>query len=195
MTAPFLPESVRTAGTSAAPFGFYIAFQIEKPFIAVLQETGKFIFERSRRFPSSPAERTVERAAFPSLRTGGFEFLHFLAERFIFFMERVMILMACEISTFMEIPASLAFMAVEALFLFLFWLRLFDGKGNLSSFINGEDLDLHFIPDLQVIIDIAHIFISHFGNVNQTHFIVRQLYKCPELCDTCNSTFYDIADF
>ena len=51
------------AAAATAPFGFYISLQIQKPFIAVLQETVQLIFKRSRGFMTLRAIAAGKRTA------------------------------------------------------------------------------------------------------------------------------------
>lgn len=194
LAAPFKSKSVRTPCAPSASLGLHISFQIKKSFVAVLQETAELIFKRSGYFLLGRTESAGKRTVIlRSFRAEGLAFSLFLAA-----FEGTMSLTAVEIISFMEIAASLAVMVETILLLFLFpgnRLGLFDGQGNLTPLINGNDLHLHLIFYLKIIIHITYIFVRHFGNVNQTHLIIRQFHECAKLCDTGNGTFYDITDF
>ena len=110
LTYPFtiftvLKESVRAASSPSAPFGFYIPFQVQKPFVAILQETAELIFKGSRRFPSLLVKSTGERMG--EFTIGAVSFCSFFPV-----LKGAMIFMAVEIIPFMEVSTFPVFLMV-----------------------------------------------------------------------------------
>ena len=80
-------------------------------------------------------------------------------------------------------------------FLLFFSLCPFDRKIDFSLFVNFEDLYLHHLSNVKVIMNVLYKCVGNLRDMNQTAFPARKRDKSAEIHDACYLSLLYTADF